>query len=85
MGVWGNLSAVGMLAVIGMFVFTGLLVPRRVLQDMEKQRNDYREAYILLREKYDNRFDARLQVNTEALGLVQEIFAPKSDTQSKVD
>jgi hypothetical protein len=74
MSAWGNLSAIGMLAIIAMMYFTGLIVPRKSFKDMERQRDHYEEAYNKIRDKYDQLMDSKIEANTEALRLVRKSF-----------
>lgn len=85
MSSWANLSAVGILAIVAMMIFTGMLVPWRNHNETKKERDEWKEAYNKLREKYDERFDSRMAANTEALALVQKSFEAITDGKTKAD
>lgn len=78
-----DLSAVGILAIVAVMYFFGLIVPRRVYKDMERQRDKYEVAYTELRNRYDKQFDSRIEANTEALRLVQKSFESIAEVDTK--
>jgi hypothetical protein len=71
---FGNISFAGILAFVAVMYFTGLIVPRRVYKDMEKQRDTWEAEWRYLREQIDNRVETKIDANTEALRLVQQSF-----------
>lgn len=83
LGSMANLSAVGILAIVSVMYFLGLIVPGPVHKDMRRQRDYYEEAYRKLRDKYEERLDTRLEANTEALTLVQHSFESIADERRR--
>lgn len=70
----GNISAAGILAFVAVMFFTGMIVPRRVYRDMEKQRDFWEAEWRIIRDKEAERTDTKIEANTEALRLVQQSF-----------
>lgn len=70
----GNISAAGILAFVAIMFFTGMIVPRRVYRDMEKQRDFWEAEWRIIRDKEAERTDTKIEANTEALRLVQQSF-----------
>lgn len=83
MGSIANLSAVGILAIISVMYFFGMIVPGPVHRDMRRQRDYYEKAYHTLRDKYEERLDSRMEANTEALLLIQRSFESAKKDRSK--
>jgi hypothetical protein len=70
----GNMSAAGILALVAVMFFTGMIVSRRVYKDMERQRDFWEAEWRIIRDREVERNDTKIEANTEALRLVQQSF-----------
>lgn len=70
----GNISAAGILGLVAVMFFTGMIVSRRVYKDMERQRDFWEAEWRIIRDKEAERTDTKIEANTEALRLVQKSF-----------
>jgi hypothetical protein len=72
--VLSNLSAAGFLGIVVILLLTGMIVPRRVYKDMERQRDFWEGEWRIIRDKEVERSETKLDANTETLRLVQQSF-----------
>jgi hypothetical protein len=68
----GNISAAGILGLVAVMFFTGMIVSRRVYKDMERQRDFWEAEWRIIRDKEAERTDTKIEANTEALRLFQQ-------------
>lgn len=80
--IWGQISAGAILAFVAVMYFTGMIVPRSIYKDMEKQRDFWESEWRVIRDKENERNDTKIEANTEALRLVQKSFESLSNRRA---